>query len=38
MQEAVPVGVGGMAAVIGLDDEAVLKPAAKPLPWGPWSR
>ena len=24
MQEAVPVGVGGMAAVIGLDDEAVI--------------
>lgn len=25
MQEAVPVGVGAMAAVLGLDDEAVLK-------------
>ena len=25
MQEAVPVGAGGMAAIIGLDDEAVIK-------------
>ncbi len=29
MQQAVPVGVGGMAAVLGLDDEAVVKLCAE---------
>ena len=38
MQSAVPVGVGGMAAVIGSMTKPLLKPAVKPLPWGPWSR
>ena len=35
MQEAVPVGVGGMAAVIGLDDEAVIEACREASAVGP---
>lgn len=36
MQEAVPVGVGGMAAVIGLDDEAVIEACREASAVGRW--
>jgi [acyl-carrier-protein] S-malonyltransferase len=34
MQEAVPVGTGGMAAIIGLEDDAVIKACADAAPKG----